>query len=342
MAIDLIMFDFREPEENFFKKYYNECFNIKFVKESLTQEFLDTLPNEYLNNVTAISVFIHSKLNKNILERFKNLRLISTRSTGTNHIDLDYCQKRRIAVVNVSNYGAQAVAQYTFGLIIALVRKIINANSYFKKSNCADESFIGRNLEALTLGVIGTGAIGGSVCQIAQNFNMKILGYDIYPKNELTVKYGVEYVSMDELFAKSDIISINAPYTNENRNMIGANEFKKMEKKPYIINTSRGELINIADLKYALVSGQIAGLALDVLSCEALSFKKSSNRHDNCLTSDECKDELKIVEELREMENVIITPHIAYETQEAVDYILQLTMNNITDFYKGRHNGRVV
>ena len=129
MAIDLIIFDFREPEENFFKKYYNECFNIKFFKESLTEDFLDKLPSEYIDNVTAISVFIHSKLDKNTLERFKNLRLISTRSTGTNHIDLDYCQKRRIAVVNVSNYGAQAVAQYTFGLIIALVRKIIDANS---------------------------------------------------------------------------------------------------------------------------------------------------------------------------------------------------------------------
>lgn len=343
MAIDMIMFDYRDAEEDFFKDFDKGCFEIKFVKKGITEEVLKSFPQNYLDNVTVISVFITEKIDESVLKYLKNLRVISTRSTGVNHIDLEYCKSRGIAVLNVMNYGAQAVAQYTMGLIIAMVRNIVAADLFMRKGECAERSFIGHDLNALTLGVIGTGTIGGGICQLASGFGMKVICHDIFPKSELVYRCGVEYVTLDNLLERADIVSINVPYTVSNKDMIGEEQFKKMKKQPYIINTSRGELVNLNALKHALKTGLIKGAALDVLSCETLVFRHNcdvNNLPDD--TRKMCIVEMEIIEDLKTMDNVIITPHIAYETKEAVEYILQATMNNIRDYFKGEHNGRVV
>jgi len=343
MAIDMIMFDYRDAEEEFFKDFDKGCFEIKFVKKGITEDTLKNFPQNYLDNVTVISVFITEKIDENVLKYLKNLRVITTRSTGVNHIDLEYCKSRGIAVLNVMNYGAQAVAQYTMGLIIALVRNIVAADLFMRSNTCNNKSFIGRDLNALTLGVIGTGTIGGSICQLASSFGMKVICHDIFPKSELVYRCGVEYVTLDNLLERSDVVSINVPYTVSNKDMIAKEQFEKMKKKPYIINTSRGELVNLNDLKQALKLGNIRGAALDVLSCETLMFRHNcdlNNLPDD--TRKMCIDEMKIIEELKTHDNVILTPHIAYETKEAIEYILQSTMNNIRDYFKGEHNGRVV
>lgn len=343
MAIDMIMFDYRDAEEEFFKDFDKGCFEIKFVKKGATEEVLKSFPQNYLDNVTVISLFITEKIDENVLKYFKNLRVISTRSTGVNHIDLDYCKQRGIAVLNVMNYGAQAVAQYTMGLIIALVRNIVSADLFMRNGECSNKSFIGRDLNALTLGVIGTGTIGGSICQLASGFGMKVICHDIFPKSELVYRCNVEYVNLDNLLERADIVSINVPYTVSNKDMIAKEQFEKMKKRPYLINTSRGELVNLEDLKQALKSGKVAGAALDVLSCETLMFRHNCDLHN--LPDDTrkmCLNEMKIIEEIKTMDNIILTPHIAYETKEAIEYILQSTMNNIRDYFKGESSGRVV
>lgn len=342
MGIDMLMFDFRKPEEAFFNNYDSGCFNIKFFEESLNEKTVDDMAPEVLENITVISVFISSKVSENVLKRFKNLRIIATRSTGVNHIDLDYCKKNRIAVINVENYGGTTVAQYTFAMILALIRKIIPANLYMRDYKRSDNGFLGRNLDVLTLGVVGTGAIGGSVCRFAHSFGMQVLAYDLLPKEELMIKCGVRYVEFDELIENSDIITLHAPYTKENYNMLAKPQFERMKKKPYIINTSRGELINLPDLKNALLREMIAGAALDVLTCESLTFRCEEHCPLPGSPNHECIDELKIVNEIINMDNVIITPHIAYETQEAVDFILESSMNAVRDFFKGAHTNRVV
>lgn len=341
MAIDMLMFDFRTPEKLYFQLHDFGCFNIKFYEESLNEDFLQEIPPELLDNITVISVFINSKLSENVIKKFKNLRVIATRSTGVDHIDIEFCRKNHIAVVNVENYGATTVAQYTFALILTLVRKIIPANLYMRDHNRAPQMFLGRELGGYTLGVLGTGAIGGSVCQIAHCLGMNILAYDLKPKNELITKFGVKYVEFDELLENSDIITLHLPYTKENYHLIAKPQFERMHKKPYLINTSRGELVCLLDLKNALAKKDISGAALDVLSCESLSF-----RREDCFSCDikrsECFDELEIVDEIVNWDNVIITPHIAYETQEAVDYILKISMYAIMDFFKGSNTNRVV
>lgn len=342
MAIDMLLFEYRKPEEKFFEEYDASCFDINFFKESLNEITVENIPPEVLERVTVISVFVDSIINEKVIKKFKNLRIIAARSTGVDNIDVDYCSKNRIAVTNVQNYGATTVAQYTFALILALIRQIVPANLYMKNQKREEHFFLGRDLKALTLGVIGTGAIGGSVCYLGHAFGLKILAYDFVPKEELIVKAGVKYVDMSELLEQADIISLHLPYTNENYNMISLPLFEQMKRKPYFINTSRGELVNIRDLKTALDKNLISGAALDVLTCEAFTFRCE----DYCPAVEICQagcfDELEIVREIVNYDNVIITPHIAYETQEAIDYILETSMNSIKDFFKGGNSNRVI
>lgn len=342
MAIDMFMFDYRLPEKNYFETYNLDCFNIKFFERSLNEETLAKIPPEELENVTALSVFIDSELSKDVIKKFKNLRIIATRSTGVDHIDIDYCRENRIAVTNVENYGATSVAQYTFALILALLRNLVPANLYMRDYNRSNNVFLGRDLTGLTLGVIGTGAIGGSVCKLAQDFGMSILACDIFPKEELRLKYNVKYVDMDELLADSDVITLHLPYTKDNLNMISMAQFEKMRKKPYLINTSRGELVNLEDLRDALSKNLLAGAGLDVLSCESLTFRCDETCPVAGEAHKECIEELKIVKEIKNFDNVVITPHIAYETKEAVEYILRVSMVSIMDFFKGGYSSRVV
>lgn len=342
MSVEMLFFDYRKSEEKYFKKYDCGCFNIHFFEYSLNEQSVERLPDDIIEHITVLSVFVDSELNKNVLKRFKNLRMVNTRSTGYDHIDIDYCREHNIAVTNVENYGANAVAQYTFTLILALIRNLIPANLYMREQMKKNTSFIGRNMNNLTLGVIGTGAIGGSVCNIAQVFGMNILAYDLKPKKELTHRCGVKYVLMDEIFENADIISLHAPYTKDNKNMLSKKEFDKMLKKPLIINTSRGELINLIDLKNALLEGKISGAGLDVMTCEQLTFKCEGLCDVEKFYSLDCVEELKVVREIIEMKNVIITPHIAYETQEAIDFILERSMNGIREYFKGAVVDRVV
>lgn len=343
MAIDMLLFEFRKPEEKFFEEYDTSCFNIKFFNESLNETTIENLPPEVFDNVTVLSVFVDSIVNEAILKRFKNLRVVAARSTGVDHIDVEYCRKNHIAVTNVQNYGATTVAQYTFALILALIRQIVPANLYMKNNEkSGSHFFLGRDLKALTLGVVGTGAIGGSVCHLGHSFGMKVLAYDVVPKEELIVKAGVKYVDLFELLEQSDVISVHIPYVSENFNMFSMPMFEQMKRVPYFINTSRGELVNLRDLKEALDRKLIAGAALDVLTCESFTFRCE----DYCPAVEICQagcfDEMKLVEQIVDYDNVIITPHIAYETQEAIDYILETSMNSIRDFFKGGNDNRVV
>lgn len=342
MAIDMLFFEYRKTEEKFFEEFDPSCFNIKFFKEGLNETTIENIPQEVLENVTVISVFVNSIVNEAVIKKFKNLRIIATRSTGVDHIDIEYCRKNHIAVTNVHNYGATTVAQYTFAMILALIRKLIPANLYMKNGTQENHLFLGRDLMSLTLGVIGTGAIGGSVCQLGHAFGMNVIAYDFVPKEELIVKAGVKYLEMAEVLEQSDIITLHLPYTNDNYNMISMPMFEQMKRVPYFINTSRGELVNLRDLKEALDRKLIAGAALDVLTCEAYTFRCEDYCPAVEICQAGCLDELAIVKEIVNYENVIITPHIAYETQEAIDYILEISMNSVRDFFKGGNDNRVV
>lgn len=340
MAIKLLVFDFRESEKDFFRSHELENFDITFFTESLNEETVKNLSSELLDNTSVISVFIDSEVTENVINSFKNLRIISTRSTGVEHINKRSADAKNIAVVNVEGYGARPVAQYTIGLILALVRKIIPASEYLKTKHRVCQNFVGRDISKFTIGIIGTGSIGIAVAKLASAFGMKILAYDISEKIEFAKKYNVEYTDFNTLLREADIVTIHIPYTGENKYMFAFEQFSIMKNTAYLINTSRGEIVNIKDLYSAVTKGAIKGAALDVVTCEYFNFK-CSNLTQTLYNNFECVEESKILTELIKNQNVIVTPHIAYETQDAIDYILEVTFIAISDIIKGGNSYRV-
>ncbi len=340
--MNMLVFEFREAEKKFFEENNFQDFNITFFPECLNEEFVENLAPELLEDTNIISVFINSVVNKNVIDKFKNLRVISTRSTGYDHICVESCQYKNIAVTNVTNYGETSVAQFTFGLMIALIRNIPSAAIAFKNSESSSQTFIGRDLSKLTLGVVGTGAIGASVCKTANSFGMNILGYDVKYKQELVDKFNVKYVSFDELVKLADIISLHLPYTGENYHMFDEKTFSEMKENSYFVNTSRGELVDLGALYKYIANGKIKGAALDVLTCESLNFSCPGQKKLDEEIQLDCLEELLYVEKLNRFDNVIITPHIAYETQDAINYILEKTMENIKNIINGDKMCRIV
>lgn len=326
MAMKMLMFDYRESEKEFFNNNKFEDFDITFFSFPLNKYTLKDIPQNLKNEAEIISVFISSELTEEVINEFKNLRIISTRSTGVNHISKQTCQDKNIEILNVKSYGATSVAQYIFGLMISLIRNIIPASQYIKiqKENLSD--FTGRDLTALTLGVIGTGAIGAAVCDMAYAAGMKILAFDLYKNENLINKYNIEYVEFEELLKNSDVISLHIPFTGNNKNMFSKKEFALMKENSYFINAARGELVNLPDLYEAVQSKHLKGVALDVTPCENVTFNcKSCNKH----IPSECAKIVDAVNKLEKLDNVIITPHIAYDTVEAVNYILKMSFNGI-------------
>ena len=329
----MLMFDFRDSEKEFFNTHEFKDFEIEFIKEPLNE--MSVLTEKQLSETDIISVFITSDVTENIIKKFKNLRIISTRSTGFNHIDTRYCTQNNIAVFNVGEYGQTSVAQYTFMLILALVRKLIPAYLDVQKNLTAHESYEGRNLESLSIGILGCGAIGSSVAKIANFFGMKIYACS-YEKNP-DISNFTTYCSFDELIKNSDILTLHLPYNSETYHIINDDVLKKMKKNAFVINTSRGELIDIIALYNNLISGQIGGAALDVTECDNVAMNELpiNAGYSKCLTK------ALAVQKLLGMQNVIITPHIAYNTKESVEKLLSVTFNNIRDFSKGLHTNQL-
>ncbi len=331
----MLMFDFRESEKSYFEQNDLRDFDIEFIKEPLNG--LSRLNEKQLNETDVISVFITSDLTEDVIKQFKNLRIIATRSTGYNHIDLKYCTQNNIAVFNVEDYGATSVAQYTFMLIFALVRKLIPAYIDVQKNLIEHQSYEGRNLGELSIGIVGCGAIGASVAKIAHFFGMKVYACS-YEINREIAGF-TNYCEMEELLKKSDIITLHLPLTSTTHHIINDETIRKMKKGVYIVNTARGELVDIIALYNNIISGQIGGAALDVIECDKVAMNDSPIlTEDNCTI---CLTEALAAQKLLGMQNVIITPHIAYNTKESVEKLLSTTFNNIRDFSKGLHTNQL-
>ena len=210
---------------------------------------------------------------------------------------------------------------------------IIREFVFWKKSACIYEW---RNMEMIGIGIIGCGEVGATIAKIANFFGMKVLIHS-YMQNPNLTEF-CKFVTLDELLAESDIISLHISSTGENYHMLGVEEFKKMKDGVYIVNTARGELIDIRALYENLISGKVKGAGLDVLECEFLLTHPAELGN---MSDSECVETTLITQKLFNMPNVIITPHIAYNTNESVNYLLQVTFNNIRDYFKGMNSNRV-
>lgn len=325
----ILFFDLKESEKNILKEFNLDGKEILFFKENLNLNTVKLLSEDLRKKTEAISVFITSELTEDVINQFENLKLIATRSTGINHIDLETCKNRSIEVKNVKSYGGKAVAQFTFALILSLVRKVIPAFEDVKRHVINISSYEGRNLNNLVLGVVSTGEIGKCVCELACAFGMKVLAYDIEHKEELKSLENFEYVSFENLIKNSDIITIHSPFVSDNYHLFGAKEFEKMKENSYLINTSRGELVDINALYQAMLLNEIKGCALDVVECENISFFDTNTLKKLKDSTKKCLEKSIVLQKMAELPNVIITPHIAYNTKDAIEEILEVTMQNL-------------
>jgi len=281
-------------------------------------------------------VFILSKITDKVLDKMPKLKFITTMSTGYNHIDLKATSKRKISVSRVPVYGQNTVAEHTFALLQALNRHIVEAVHRTRNGDFNFKGLMGYDLEGKTLGVVGTGHIGEYVIRYAKAFGMKVIASDVRKNPDLAKKLKFKYVSLNELCKKSDIITLHLPLLPQTRHILGKEQFKNMKKDVLIINTSRGPLIDTRELVKALNNKKVAGAALDVLELES-DIKKEA-RIAAKLTIDQ-KRLLTLVEnnDLLHRPNVIITPHLAFYTEEALYRILETTLKNIKAHLKGRH-----
>lgn len=324
----ITVFDTDERVREVFSSVLSEH-DITYVEGPATKETLA----QYADS-EVISVFVSSGCSRELIDALPKVKFIAARSTGVDHIDCVYAKEKGIAVANVPRYGARTVAEFAFALMLTLSRHIFDATRQVREDGSFRiATFEGFDLFGKTIGVVGTGAIGRSVVQIAQGFGMKVLMMDKFPNQQLEGE-SAKYVSLDELLAQSDIVTLHVPYIPENHHLMNAAAFSKLKKGALVINTARGELIDTEALLEALKSGVVGGAGLDVLEGE-----RSLKDEMSLVRGSESIQDLKgLVRNhiLMDMPQVIITPHIAFYSKEAYHEILSVSADNIKSFAGGK------
>ena len=273
----------------------------------------------------AVCVFVNDKLDRKCLEALREygIRLIALRCAGFNNVDLCAAKEFGFTVVRVPAYSPHAVAEHAVGLLLTLNRKIHRAYNRVREHNFSLGGLVGFDIAGKTVGIVGTGKIGRVTAEIFRGFSANVVAFDPFPDKNWAAAHDIMYVSFDELLAKSDIISLHSPLTSETRHIIRAETLAKMKKGVFLVNTSRGKLIQTSALIEALKDGQIGGVALDVYEEEEGLFFE--DRSEEVILDD-------VLSRLLTFPNVLITSHQAFLTEEALREISRVTVSNLLNF----------
>ena len=320
----IIFFDIKDYDREFFEKYgKNYNYEMSFFKSRLSLE------NVHLTKgYDVVCAFTNDDIGKETIDAMaeNGVRLLAMRCAGFNNVSLKDIHNR-FKVVRVPAYSPHAIAEYTVGLILAVNRKINKAYVRTREGNFSINGLMGVDLYGKTAGIIGTGKIGQILIKILKGFDMKVIAYDLFPNQKVAEELGFEYVSLDELYANSDIISLNCPLTKDTQYMINRRSMLKMKDGVILVNTGRGQLIDSADLVEALKDKKVGAVALDVYEEEEDYFFEDKSTQ---VIEDD------ILGRLLSFYNVLITSHQAYFTKEAVEAITVTTLKNIKDFIEGK------
>jgi D-lactate dehydrogenase len=323
-------------ERDFIKKKMKEENRLLFLDEPFQDRVKD------LKEARILSVFVNSRVDKKQMELLPDLKCIATRSTGFDHIDLAAAKQRGIVVCNVPAYGENTVAEHTFALILSLSRNLRKAYLRTVQNNFSLDGLMGFDLKGKTLGVIGTGHIGLHVIRMASGFGMKVIAFDVKQQSFLAEVLNFQYASFEDLLKQSDIISLHAPYLPSTRHLINKNNIGLIKKGAVLVNTARGGLIETGALVEALDKKILSGVGLDVLEEEEYLLEEK-----RLLESAETEEHWKRLQTtlknhvLLHRENVIYTPHMAFYSCEAVQRILETTVENIHAFTAGKFLNQV-
>lgn len=300
-----------------------------------SHEKIDAYTMPETRDFEALSVFTGSRLTDEVFAQFPDLKLAATRSTGCDHVDADAAAARGIATAYVPGYGDNTVAEFAFGLLLAITRNIYAAVDQVKeRESFALDGLRGVDLKGKTLGVIGTGRIGKEAVKIAKGFGMQVAAFDPHPDGDFAAAQGFAYVSLEDLLCASDMVTIHCPATPQTFHLINRNNIGLMKQGSYLVNTARGTVVETAALVAALKSGKLRGAALDVMEEEGevkdeLDFLASGRANEEDLKT------IILDHELMKMPNALITPHTAFNSEEAVRRILDTTIENIKGFLAG-------
>lgn len=324
----LACFELQDWEKEFIKSKLGDTLELSFHSETLSSDNALSA-----TSADGIVIFIYSNITKALLDKLPNLKFIATMSTGFDHIDIEECKRRNIVLSTVPSYGENTVAEHTFALIFAISRRIIESHDRVKSGNFSPVGLTGFDLFGKTLGVIGVGNIGSHVIRIAKGIGMDVLAYKRTPDPKLAQDLGFRFVSMDELLTQSDIVTVHAPYNKETHHMLNQDAFSKMKNGVVIINTARGAIIDTTALVSSIQSGKVGAAGLDVLEEESMIREEHELLHKDFPVED-----LKTVLENYMLFNnpkVVITPHNAFNSKEALERILNTTSDNILGFLAG-------
>ena len=320
----VVIFSSKPYDEHFLKQFNAESgHELSFLQERLT---VDTA---YLaHGSQAICAFVNDSLDAATLEKLVQggTQFIVLRCAGFNNLDQVAAKKLGLLVARVPSYSPYAVAEHAIALLLCLNRHIHKAHNRVREGNFSIDGLMGHDIHGKTIGVIGTGVIGSIFAKILIGFGGDVLAHDMVQHPEC-LKNGVKYVGLDELFERSYIISLHCPLTPETHHMIDEGNLAKMRDGVFIINTSRGALIDTEAVSEAVKSGKIGGLALDVYEEESELFFEDRS---DCIIQDD------VLMRLMAFPNVLVTSHQAFFTHEAMENIAKTTLSNLTDFESGR------
>lgn len=320
--IKVAFFDTKEYDKKLFNEYNKEYqYDITYFESTLTAE---TAP--LTKGYDAVCIFVHDKVDAKTMEILEEngVKLVALRCAGFNNVDLE--NKGNIRVVRVPQYSPYAVAEHAVALLLNITRKLYKSYQRTRKYNFTLDGLLGFDIHGKTVGVIGTGKIGKVFIKIMKGFGTNVIAYDLYKDEQASKEIGFEYVSLEELYEKSDIISLHCPLTKETENIINEESINKMKDGVVLINCSRGKLINTASLIKAMETGKIGGVGLDVYEDEEEFFLRdmtNSYKRDTNLSI------------LLSMPNLIITSHQAFFTSEALNKIASDTCQNIKEIFSG-------
>lgn len=312
------------------KKYDKDSFDKVLPQyEDIQVEYIEpdisVQTAKYAKGFEAVCGFVSSDLSKDVIKEFHKagVKLILMRCAGYNNVDLKECRKCDITVLRVPGYSPEAVAEHAMALALACNRRIHKAYIKVRENNFSLTGLTGLNFHGKTAGIIGTGKIGAAMCRICHGFGMKVIAYDIYKNPDLDF---VEYMELDKLLEKSDLISLHCPLTDDSYHMINSKTIKKMKDNVTLVNTSRGALIDTDELIKGIREHKFHSVGLDVYEEE--THNVFENREDDIL-------ETSITSRLLSFPNVIVTSHQAFLTKEALEAISYTTMENAMSYIEG-------
>lgn len=306
-----------------------------------TKAFLDST-SESARDCEILSTFMSSVISKENLAKMPNLKLIATRSTGFDHVDLDEVRRRGIQVVNVPAYGEETVAEYAFALLLALSRRLI-PTALATRQGKFDQNQRGVDLSGKTMGVIGTGRIGRNFIRMARaGFAMNVIAYDAYPNEALVNDYQVRYVSIEELLQESDAISVHCPYLPTTHHLINRQNIGLLKTGVLLVNTARGPVIEVEALKDGLEKNIFGGLGLDAFEGEDVWIQQEDLLQGTFQAHREQLNQAVVSYLLQRYPNVILTPHNAFNSVEAVNRIFNTSLENIEQFVRGEQLNNLI